>query len=424
MSTLLNKISSKENLADAWKKLNKVNKSSYGIDEVTIEDFQGNLDDKLSSISKKLKDGKYKFSPTRAFVIPKSNGKRRPLQIPIISDRLVLKAIAIELDKQFKETIEKSKGVSFAYQKQLGVKDAVFKIKEHYNNGNNFVLEADLIDFFGTVDKNKLLTNQILPNIPDRSLDHLIQSALNQKIAGLEDLKPMDQELFKNLEHGIPQGNPLSPLFSNIYLSPFDFHLIDKGLKLVRYADDFVIMCKSREECEKAFFECEKTLAKLDLKIHSLKEAKKTKIIELKNESLDFLSITFDGKNLYPSLKNVKRFKDRIRVISSGKIEHDVLTLLTKVSRTLDGWLSAFYYTKVEKYDKEIDYFINRQILRTLEKYDWKFTSNVKGKLPPKYRRIGQSADCLSAKQRKKSGIPNCSDLLKQKRAKIAHKPQ
>jgi len=116
-NTLLFKISSKDNLRTTWGKLNKANKSSYGLDNISIQDFESNLEDKISSISDKLRSNKYIFSKNRAILIPKPNGKFRPLQVPVISDRLVLKAIAIELEEQFEELISKSKGISFAYQK-------------------------------------------------------------------------------------------------------------------------------------------------------------------------------------------------------------------------------------------------------------------------------------------------------------------
>ena len=415
---LLHKISSPKNLLAAWGKLNKSNKSSFGIDNISIEEFAENLEDKISSISEKLRNSIFKFSHNRAVLIPKSNGGYRPLQVPIISDRLVLKAIAIELEEQFSKTISKSDGVSFAYQKKLGVKDAIDKIKFHYDNGNEVVLEADLINFFGKVSKKSLLNTQIFPNLPDNSLNDLISSSLNQTIGGLDKIKQHQHKYFEGLNTGIPQGNPLSPLLSNIYLSPFDIDLKGKGYNLVRYADDFVILCKTKKDCEKAFDDCEDILEKLDLKIHPLSEGGKTKIVDLKNETFDFLSITFDGKSFYPSNDNVKRLKSKVRDICNGKVDYNVLSLLKKVFNVYDGWVSAFYYTEVERFSNEVDYYLNRQLFLALRKFEWKFSAASKGTLPSKFRHKGESPDCLSEKQRQKSGIPTCNDLLKQKRGK------
>lgn len=424
-NTLLYEISSVENLNEAWRKLNKTNKSSHGIDNVSIQDFEDNREDKIASVSKELRDNSFKFSKTRAVLIPKGNGKFRPLQVPVIRDRLVLKAIAIELEEQFSETIEKSNGFSFAYQKRLGIKDAVHKIKEHYDNKNNVVLEADLINFFGEVNKEDLLNKQIFPNLPDDSLNELINSALSQEIGGLDKIKQDQKKYFEGLNSGIPQGNPLSPLFSNIYLSPFDIFLKDKGYNLVRYADDFIILSDSEEKCKKAYEDCVDVLQELKLKIHPLEEGDKTKIVDLQKSPMNFLSITFDGRSFYPSRDNVNRFKSKVRDICNGKIDYNVLTLLKKISNVFDGWVSAFYYTEVEKYSEEIDYYINRQLFLGLRKLDWKFTPKSKGILPSKYRNKNESSDCLSEKQRKNSGIPNISDLLDAKRKKsAANSPQ
>ena len=418
--TLLQKISSEEKLYDAWGKLNKANKTSQGIDKITIEDFDKNLHDKITSISKKLKEKRYSFSKNRAVLIPKDNGKYRPLQVPIISDRLVLKAIAIELEDQFKDLIKKSEGLSFAYQKKLGVKDAIIKIKELHDDGNKFVLEADLINFFGTVNKQELLNKQIFPALPDDSLNSLIESALAQEIGDLEKIDSSLQHYFKGINDGIPQGNPLSPLLSNIYLSPFDIHIKNKNYNLVRYADDFVILCRSEKDSKKAYQEAKEILEKLNLKIHPLEENEKTKIIDLNSETFDFLSITFDGKSFYPSVNNISRFKSKIRDICNGKITHNTFTLLKKVTSVFDGWVSAFYYTEVEKFSEDIDIYINRQVFLALREFDWKFTPTSTGKMPYEYKQENKSRDCLSKKQRKYSGIPQCSELLEDKRSQNA----
>ncbi|MCE4563462.1 hypothetical protein INQ51_03995 [Maribellus sp. CM-23] len=415
-NTLLYKISSEANLLNAWGKLNKMNRLSHGMDKVSIEEFAANIDDKINSISRRLREGKYKFTQSRAVLIPKSNGKFRPLQVPIVADRLVLKSIAIELEEQFKEIIAKSEGLSFAYQKKLGIKDAVEKIVEHYTNGYDVVLEADLVNFFGEVDKERVLKEQVFPALPDTSLNELITLALNQKIGGLESIPKDRRHYFDGLNKGIPQGNPLSPLLSNLYLSPFDMFLKDKGHKLVRYADDFVVLCKSTEEAMRAYKDSVSVCHDLGLRIHSMEEKEKTKIVEAKNTTYDFLSITFDGIRYYPSRENVDRFKSKIRDVCNGRIEYNVLTLLKKVHNVFDGWVSAFYYTQVDKYAEELDYFINRQLYLSLRRFDWKLTASSRAKLPKKYRLEEGSHDCLSSIQRESSGIPMCIEMLTQKR--------
>ena len=413
---LLNKISSVESLRLAWAKLEKFNKESHGLTGETIAEFELNKEDKILSISKRLQEGTYQFSPYRAVLIPKSKGKFRPLQIPEVSDRVVIKAIAIELEEHFKELLEKSRGLSFAYQKGLGVKEAVEKINEYCQNGYSYVLEADLINFFGTVDKDSLLNDVVFKRLSDTTINTLIQQALNQSIGNLDSFNVEQKKYFENIDKGIPQGNALSPLLSNIFLSPFDLRLKDKGFKLVRYADDFVIMCTSEKECEEAYIECCTVLEELNLNIHKLEEGGKTRIVNFnKHDTMDFLSVTFDGNVFYPSFANVERLKSKIRDVCNGKDKYCVSTLLIKIKNKLDGWVSAFYYTDIQRYSSEIDAFINRQLYLSLAKMGWKFTASSLGKLPHKFRHKNESPKCLSFLQRKNSGIPLCMELVNAK---------
>lgn len=413
---LLNKISSVESLRLAWAKLEKFNKESHGLTGETIAEFELNKEDKILSISKRLQEGTYQFSPYRAVLIPKSKGKFRPLQIPEVSDRVVIKAIAIELEEHFKELLEKSRGLSFAYQKGLGVKEAVEKINEYCQNGYSYVLEADLINFFGTVDKDSLLNDVVFKRLSDTTINTLIQQALNQSIGNLDSFNVEQKKYFENIDKGIPQGNALSPLLSNIFLSPFDLRLQDKGFKLVRYADDFVIMCTSEKECEEAYIECCTVLEELNLNIHKLEEGGKTRIVNFnKHDTMDFLSVTFDGNMFYPSFANVERLKNKIRDVCNGKDKYCVSTLLIKIKNKLDGWVSAFYYTDIQRYSSEIDAFINRQLYLSLAKMGWKFTASSLGKLPHKFRHKNESPKCLSFLQRKNSGFPLCMELVNAK---------
>lgn len=413
---LLNKISSIESLRLAWAKLEKFNKESHGLTGETIAEFELNKEDKILSISKRLQEGTYQFSPYRAVLIPKSKGKFRPLQIPEVSDRVVIKAIAIELEEHFKELLEKSRGLSFAYQKGLGVKEAVEKINEYCQNGYSYVLEADLINFFGTVDKDSLLNDVVFKRLSDTTINTLIQQALNQNIGNLDSFNVEQKKYFENIDKGIPQGNALSPLLSNIFLSPFDLRLKDKGFRLVRYADDFVIMCASEKECEEAYIECCTVLEELNLNIHKLEEGGKTRIVNFnKHDTMDFLSVTFDGNVFYPSFANVERLKSKIRDVCNGKDKYCVSSLLIKIKNKLDGWVSAFYYTDIQRYSSEIDAFINRQLYLSLAKMGWKFTASSLGKLPHKFRHKNESPKCLSFLQRKNSGIPLCMELVNAK---------
>lgn len=414
--TLLEKISDSSHLENAWNQLYKFNTLSHGMSGETISQFAKNKEDKLQSISEKLKKNEYKFSNNRGVLIPKNgSNKYRPLQIPEISDRVVIKAIALELENIFSDILAKSDGFSFAYQKYIGIKEAVLKIKEHYDNGYKYILEADLVNFFGTVNKKNLLENKIFNALPDDSLNSLITNALSQKVGNLEDFDEEQKKYFEGIENGIPQGNALSPLFSNIYLSDFDVSMISNDYKLVRYADDFVVLCNTEDECKKAYQDALSLLEILDLKIHPLEENAKTKITDINKEGVTFLSVTFDGKCLFPSVENFKRLKNKLWELNKGHVQLNLLDYLTKLKNKHEGWISAFIFTDLSRYTEELDFVINRIIYMRLNEIDWKLSQTKLGKMPKKYTSKNTSRECLSDSQRTNSGIPFTATLVREK---------
>ena len=193
-NSLLYKISSVDYLTKAWLKLNKTNELSHGLSDESIKTFDKDKEDKIQSISRKLREEKYHFSPYRPVLIPKRDGTERPLQIPEIQDRLVFKALALELEEIFNDTLKLSEGISFAYQKNIGIRQAIEKIKNHYQAGNTYVFESDLVDFFTSVDKELLLRDRILPKLPDTSINQLLIDGLSQNIGKIEKLIPESKQ--------------------------------------------------------------------------------------------------------------------------------------------------------------------------------------------------------------------------------------
>lgn len=423
---LLEQLAPEKFLLDyAWKYINKDNIESFGISGESIAVFKANLETRIPSISQQLVSSTYKFSPTRAYVIPKDNGKFRPLQIPEVSDRVVLKGIAIIIEQHLLDYLSVSTGYSFAYQKKYGVKDAILKMVEYYKEGYTTILEADIIDFFPSVHKEQLLRT-LFSLLPDESLNTLIIEGISQKIEGLNKIEKRHHKLFH--DSGIPQGNPLSPLFSNLYLRPFDERMISEGFKLIRYADDFIVMCKNSEDANRAWkVACEVLEGDLNLKLHKLDNTpnSKTRIITVPSTDFSFLSVAFDGESIYPSIKSVNRFIERINKLCNwGKETPDVLTLLTRLRNTLDGWVSAFSYTEVERRAEQIDTEINEQVLNALNRLEWQLKQKTLGKVPYSQRKQKKSGQVLSNRQRKSSGIPLCLDLLKTKRTSEVNKPK
>jgi len=416
--SLLEKISSTDSLISAWRGINKSHEDSKGLSGLTIEAFANTLDNRIPAISSQLISNKYKFSKNKAVVIQKDNGKFRPLQIPEVHDRVVLKSLATEMESQFKTLLQGSQGVSFAYQKHIGVRDAIDKMKSIYDSGYKIILEADIVNFFGEVNKQTLLETAIYPNLPDETLNFLLHDALNQELGGIDRLNKEHRYLFENINTGIPQGNALSPLLSNIYLAPFDRFMIENGYKLIRYADDFIVLCrdfKEAEKCYKIIFEFIKD--ELNLRLHPIEEKDKTRILNPCQDKFSFLSIEFNGKDIFPSEKSVHRLRNKVRSICHDRYEYPtLLDLSISLKNCLDGWVSAFFYTQIERYEKELETLINRQLYFGLDRMMWKLTKKSLSKVPYEFREKGQSNLCLSHEQRVNSGIPLISDLIKQKR--------
>ena len=202
---------------------------------------------------------------------------------------------------------------------------------------------------------------------------------------------------------GIPQGNSLSPLLSNLFLADFDQELLNNNLGLVRYADDIIVMCKNKNEAINAFNLCRSLLRKKDLDIYELDgppNSKVSKIIIPPQEPLDFLSVCFDGKVLWPSKSTYCSLKNKLRDLGSSfnKDTISIRELLTSFELLLRGWIGAFYYTDVERYFSKIDDDINNYLAVSLRKRHWSL------------RKLDNNK--LSIDQRKFSGVPYCEEIL------------
>ena len=421
---LFDELCTVDHLFLAWKNLNKTNLGSFGLTGESVQDFRSNLDANLENLSKLLSSRKFEFSAARPYLIAKDNGKFRPLQIPEVKDRVVLKALAIILERELQSLIQPSEGVSFAYQKRIGIKDALLKIKEYYEKGDKYVYEADIIDFFGTVNRNVLLET-IFSHLPDKTINDLIKSGITPKVDGLNQIAEEHRKLFED-KGGIPQGNALSPLFSNIYLAPFDSEMKKLNYHLVRYADDFVIMCSTNEQARLAYEKSREYLqSSLSLQIHKLGEeaTSKTRIIDPEKHVFSFLSVSFDGKQLFPSVKNKNEFIEKLMALCNAGKKGDIITLLNKVKNSHDGWISTFLFCDVPRYFEEIDWMINAGVYKYLKGCGWKLQKKSLGKLPTRFRKIGtkvlESGECLSEEKRKNSGILLSKDLYKLRMPKL-----
>lgn len=221
-----------ENLEEAIKRV-KSNKGVAGVDKMTVNEIDEYFRIHRETIKKQIMEKKYRTQPVRRIYIPKSNGKKRPLGIPTVVDRVIQQAIAQVLTKIYDDTFSDN---SFGFRPHRSAQDAIIRTLDYLNEGYEWVIDLDIEAYFDTVNHDKLISI-LRERVFDSATLHLIRKFLQ---AGI-----MEKGLVKSNTIGIPQGGPLSPILSNTYLDRFDKELESRGLHFVRYADDSNIFVKS-----------------------------------------------------------------------------------------------------------------------------------------------------------------------------------
>lgn len=294
-------------LTNAWKKV-EANKGSGGVDGVTIEQYSLNEQENIFKLLDKLKTKEYKPSPVRRVYIPKKDGKKRPLGIPTLEDRIVQQALTDILSPKYEELVFHP--WSMGYRPNRGVDSALQVIIKNIEEGRNWIYDCDIKGFFDNIPHKKLMKvlNKV---IADGTVLDLIWSWL--KCGYMEEGKYYDTKL------GSPQGGVISPLLANIYLNELDWELHKAKIHFVRYADDFLLFCETEEEINKAGKIAKGIIESLGLEV----AMNKTKIVNFKDDDFDFLGFHFNhwrtsqkGNDYYyitPTDKSIKSFKKSIK---------------------------------------------------------------------------------------------------------------
>ncbi|HID55197.1 TPA: FHA domain-containing protein, partial [Candidatus Poribacteria bacterium] len=275
---LFDQLCEMQTLEKAWKRV-KLNRGGPGVDGVTIEDFAADADRNLRQLERELRSGRYQPMPMRVFAVPKPSGGIRRISILTVRDRIVNHALLSTLTPLFEPIFAPC---SFAYRPGRSSHDAIRKALSLIRSGSEWALDADIASFFDTMSHSRLI--EILSDvIKEERIMQIIKRWLS--VAGTGP------------GIGIPQGAPSSPLFANAYLNEFDWHMLNQGYNLVRYADDFVCLERSRAQAQKALLEAEGYLReKLSLKL----KPEKTRIISL-SAGFTFLGFRFDLSGASPA---------------------------------------------------------------------------------------------------------------------------
>lgn len=330
-------------LRKAWDALRKENRQSKDILEESLSSFESNLDTHLKNISSQLARRAYRFAPVKAVFIPKPDGSKRALKVFAIRDRVVAKAVQLVLKGKVPDP-----ACSFGSIEGRSVKGAISRISALYNSGHTWVLEADLSKFFDNIDRS-ILFRQYLRHYRCRSLLGLIEDSSTPFVGNLDRISAQDREVLPPTHVGIPQGSALSPMLANLYLREFDLEMEKNGFKLIRYVDDFIVMCKSKAEAESAYECCVDILeGRLRLKLHPLSppsaEKAKTRIFKYV-QGFVFLGVRFEGARIYPARKSVAAVKETIGEICRQRGGRKTLALvLNTLDQTVCGWCQAYAF--------------------------------------------------------------------------------
>jgi len=349
--SLIDKVYSSHNLASAAAKV-VARAGAAGVDHVSVEAFSDHIDENLKKLQEQLRTASYRPQAIRRVLIPKPGGKElRPLGIPTVRDRVVQTAIVHVLQPIFERDFSPS---SYGFRPNRGAQQALDQVESLLADGYQYVVDADLKSYFDSIPHERLM-ERIKVKVSDGRLLTLIESFLKAGILeGLREWTPTA---------GAPQGAVLSPLLSNVYLDPLDQLMATKGYKMVRYADDFVILCRSREEADRALAEVQAWVESNGLTLHP----DKTRIVEASTGYFDFLGYRYEGDRRYVRPKSLKKLKESVRSKTRRTEGRSLKAIITDLNVTLRGWFGYFKRCWPTVYSG-LDGWIRRRLRSVLRK--------------------------------------------------------
>lgn len=328
------------------------NRGAAGVDHVGIEHYSKDLEANLARLSEALRTGTYRPQAIRRHYIPKPGSQEmRPLGIPTVQDRVVQTALRMVIEPVFERDFARQ---SYGFRPNRGCKDALRRVDELLKAGYVHVVDADLKAYFDTIPKDRLLA-LVAGKVADGRILALVQSFLEQSV--LEDAQQWVPE------QGTPQGAVISPLLSNIYLDPLDHLMVVKGFEMVRYADDFVMLCRSPEEAAEALAVVAEWTASAGLSLHPTK----TRLVDARTDGFDFLGYHFEAGQRWPRKKSLTKFKDAVRAKTKRTIGRSLVMVINSLNPVLRGWFEYFKHSRGRTFGT-LDGWIRRRLRSLLRK--------------------------------------------------------
>lgn len=356
---LMDKILSQKNLQEAMKRV-KSNKGASGIDKMSVEEIDEYFSKHIEEIKTSIWEKKYRPRAVKRVYIPKPNGKKRPLGIPVVVDRVIQQAVAQVFSELYDECFSEH---SYGFRPNRSAHQAMEEVLFYLNEGCEWVIDLDIEKYFDTVNHDKLISI-LREKVKDDVTLHLVRSFLR---AGI-----MEDGIIRRNEEGVPQGGPLSPILSNIYLDRFDKELESRGLRFVRYADDCNIFVKSEMSANRVMKSVSSWLErKLFLKVNMTK----TKVVRPSNSS--FLGFTFwknkDGWKSMPTYDRKQKLCKKIKEVLCRKKASalPLSAVFTKVNQIVRGWINYFRIGSMKTFLKEFGEWLRHKI-RVIILKQWK----------------------------------------------------
>ena len=352
--SLIDKIYRPEVLFAAWQQVKRKGRA-VGSDQQSLEQFEKRLERNLAKLEGELRTGTYRPRPIRRTYIAKPGSKtKRPLGIPAVRDKVVQTALKMVIEPIFEREFMPT---SFGFRPGKGCKEALRRVERLLKAGYTWVVDADIKSYFDTILHDRLMKD-VQWRIADSRVLEMIEGFLKQQI--LEDLKHWSPQT------GTPQGAVVSPLLSNIYLHEVDKAMETAGYEMVRYADDFVILCKGRAEAKGALGLVTDLVQARGLTLHS----GKTSLVDTREpgQGFDFLGYHFENGTRWPCKKSLKKFKGTIRRKTRRSNGRSMVAIISDVNTTSKGWFEYFKHSHWTTF-KPLDGWIRRRLRSILRGY-------------------------------------------------------
>jgi RNA-directed DNA polymerase len=352
--SLMDKIYAEKTLAAAWQRV-QANAGAYGVDQMSVELFACNAQRYLTELSQAIRTGSYKPQAIRRVTIPKAGGGERPLGIPTVKDRVAQTALKFVIEPVFEREFLDS---SYGFRPHRGCKDALREVQRQLNAGRVWVVDADLKSYFDTLSHEKLM-DKLKRRLADGNVLQLIECYLRQDIVTqAESWTPT---------MGTRQGAVISPLLANVYLHDLDCEMANAGYTMVRYADDFVVLCESQEQAQAALARVKVWVQAHELTLHP----DKTHVGNCleRGQGFEFLGYRFEAGHRTIRRKSILAFRDKVRKLTRRNCGQSLKYLVERLNPMLKGWFGYFKHAKGGIF-AQLDGFVRRRLRAILCKHN------------------------------------------------------